>query len=1165
MADIVADKVLVQVQAEMDKMLIDTRRAADEFERRMGEIDASVQRTTTGASQRFGEMGTAIGAVVAGIAVSKVVEMADAWTSAGNTLRLYEERLGNAAGAQQRLFDIAQDAGADLSAVVATAAGVLRNKDLKASTSEIYAYAEAVSKGAAIANNGAAAVEGALTQLAQGIASPRVQLEEFNSVIEGTPRLAQAFADGVQGANGSIAKLRKMIEGGEVSGQDLFSGLVSQLPKLRQEFQTSEATIGRAMTRLRNEFTAFVGQTDDVIGGTEAVVAVLEKLSKNLDLVVAAAAVAGARMFAPMVKQAGEAAIAAGAYRVALMDGTAVQIESAAADQMRAKSLLDVAKADEQMAARTVRTTQAVAKARQEQAQAAADALNAARQAAAGSNTSNREIAEAIKQVAAAEQAAAIAAEKARLATEAVTTAQTAHVAATDRATAAMARYDAAVAATSLRARAAAASMAFLSSGMNFLGGPWGVALTVVSLGLLALSQRTTTAQAAQEALREATDTYGKTAASTVSTVDELAAKYSKLTDEMKALESANVGAAMKKNAEATKAAVDLMAEAISDYVSENKSAFFTSPKRTMFGPAEIRPAQPAQPAQLPGISKEMSDEIWAALRNISKGNDEAAESARRLVPLLAQAGKEAGDSAPLYDGLAQTLATAAGEVVKLADSNTRLRAEAAIANGDIDEARRLLDQLSTAGAKAAVNLDDVVKALGQIDKDAIASIDEARARIEALADGGTDAYKRVEDAQKRQAKAQKEAVKAWKDSTGNSKASWEDMAAAIGKGDVLATSIYRAAEATEEWDRRATEAFDAQKEREAQAKKDASERAQREREAAAESERAARRLADDARKLIEDSRTPYEVYQSQLAEIARLQGEIRQQIGGSEAAERLLAKARDEAYRKYISDLDQTREAQQRAQMRSDVAPLIAATDTPLESYNNRVDEIMSKRGALIAVLGDEEEANRRLEKAVAAARAEYEQQTTGGEIASLASDLTGAAAQADNLSDALKRVGLRLLEIAAQGLFGQGPAGGLFNKMFGVAANGLIGLAGGGGGLSPVVANQVETIFPGATAMGGRAAGGPVMAGVPYTVGEAGPERFVPETPGYIIPARKLRAEYGPGAGSDRGTINLSVNVDGATGNQEVMQMVKAGVSAGLKQVPEIVRQYDLRKQGA
>ncbi|HBG52321.1 MAG TPA: hypothetical protein DDW89_11005, partial [Gammaproteobacteria bacterium] len=67
-----------------------------------------------------------------------------------------------------------------------------------------------------------------------------------------------------------------------------------------------------------------------------------------------------------------------------------------------------------------------------------------------------------------------------------------------------------------------------------------------------------------------------------------------------------------------------------------------------------------------------------------------------------------------------------------------------------------------------------------------------------------------------------------------------------------------------------------------------------------------------------------------------------------------------------------------------------------------------------MIAVLGDEEEANRRLEKAVAAARAEYEQQTTGGEIASLASDLTGAAAQADNLSDALKRVGLRLLEIA-------------------------------------------------------------------------------------------------------------------------------------------------------
>ena len=54
-----------------------------------------------------------------------------------------------------------------------------------------------------------------------------------------------------------------------------------------------------------------------------------------------------------------------------------------------------------------------------------------------------------------------------------------------------------------------------------------------------------------------------------------------------------------------------------------------------------------------------------------------------------------------------------------------------------------------------------------------------------------------------------------------------------------------------------------------------------------------------------------------------------------------------------------------------------------------------------------------------------------------------------------------------------------------------------------------------------GGKAAGGPVLGGTPYVVGEKGPELFVPNSSGTIIPNNRLS---GSGAGGT--TINLTVN---------------------------------------
>lgn len=90
---------------------------------------------------------------------------------------------------------------------------------------------------------------------------------------------------------------------------------------------------------------------------------------------------------------------------------------------------------------------------------------------------------------------------------------------------------------------------------------------------------------------------------------------------------------------------------------------------------------------------------------------------------------------------------------------------------------------------------------------------------------------------------------------------------------------------------------------------------------------------------------------------------------------------------------------------------------------------------------------------------------------------------------------------------------------------------------GLDSAVTGGVGSLING---LFGRAQGGPVSAGVPYVVGEEGPELFVPRTPGRVAP--------GGGAGAN----NITVNVYGPASGPEIRQsagQVAAAVATSLK----------------
>lgn len=144
-----------------------------------------------------------------------------------------------------------------------------------------------------------------------------------------------------------------------------------------------------------------------------------------------------------------------------------------------------------------------------------------------------------------------------------------------------------------------------------------------------------------------------------------------------------------------------------------------------------------------------------------------------------------------------------------------------------------------------------------------------------------------------------------------------------------------------------------------------------------------------------------------------------------------------------------------------------------------------------------------------------------------------------ATSFGDALLKVALQLAQLIAQAaLLGQGPLSKGFDSLFGTLG-GIFNLAG------PILTGTPNiNTGPALNAAGSalsllpRAAGGQVVPGTGYMVGEHGPEPFIPSVPGTIIPNHMLN-----GSGNQSQDVNLTQYIN-ATGDR---QIAAAAATAG------------------
>ncbi len=163
-------------------------------------------------------------------------------------------------------------------------------KDLKMTQDQALSLTQTINQAIQVSGASAESADAATTQLIQGLQSGVLRGDEFNSVMEQSPRLARAMADGL---GISIGKLRELANAGGLTSQVVIQALQSQARVVSDEYSKMPETVGRAITNLRNQWMIFIGQTDQGMGASSKAAEAINLLAGNLDLVAKAALAAG--------------------------------------------------------------------------------------------------------------------------------------------------------------------------------------------------------------------------------------------------------------------------------------------------------------------------------------------------------------------------------------------------------------------------------------------------------------------------------------------------------------------------------------------------------------------------------------------------------------------------------------------------------------------------------------------------------------------------------------------------------------------------------------------------------------------------------------------------------------------------------------------------------
>lgn len=204
---------------------------------------------------------------IGSVIINKVTDLVDSYTLMENRLKLVSVSLDNTTALQKELFKNAQETRVPI--VDLTQSFVRYDfalKSLGASQKESLTFTRTLSELLQISGLNTQEASSALLQLSQALNKGKLDGDEFRTVMETLPTLAEAIAKEMGVARGELLKLAP---DGKITSQIIRQALASIATETSDRFKELDKTISQGFVTIKNGSIEFIGDINKATGASK--------------------------------------------------------------------------------------------------------------------------------------------------------------------------------------------------------------------------------------------------------------------------------------------------------------------------------------------------------------------------------------------------------------------------------------------------------------------------------------------------------------------------------------------------------------------------------------------------------------------------------------------------------------------------------------------------------------------------------------------------------------------------------------------------------------------------------------------------------------------------------------------------------------------------------
>lgn len=251
-------KRIVEGTDRASKSILGASKRTDDFNDSLKRTEAATARASNGLSQFIK---TAVGFA----AVKKGMDLADTYTNTNARLGMITNSLAEQRSLQNDIFAAANRARGSYTEM-ASAASKMRMLagDSFGSNQEAVAFTELLTKSLKVSGAGTAEQNSAFLQISQAMAAGRLQGDEFRSVMENAPMVADAIAQYMGKSKGELKELSSQ---GLITADIVKNAMFQAAGDIEEKFNTMPMTFRDVGTMMLNSFLETFGGGFEKVSG----------------------------------------------------------------------------------------------------------------------------------------------------------------------------------------------------------------------------------------------------------------------------------------------------------------------------------------------------------------------------------------------------------------------------------------------------------------------------------------------------------------------------------------------------------------------------------------------------------------------------------------------------------------------------------------------------------------------------------------------------------------------------------------------------------------------------------------------------------------------------------------------------------------------------------